>query len=397
MVITLKWIYKVKLDELGGILKNKARLVARGYHQEERINFEESFALVARLDVIRIFLAFSAHMNMIFYKMDVKMTFLKDILREEVYVSQPDRFVDKDNPNHVYKLKKALYGLKHVHRTCDPVDTPMVEKSKLDEDPQGKAVDRTHYNGMVGTLIFHFIKEQVEKGVVKLYFVNIEYQLADIFTKSLYRERIIFLINMLGMRSFTPETLQQLADEAEEKWCQNRRDLPKDIPLDSVEVLSDANSLATYGLSTDSCFISHRDYTYFYRLSHSELDGIEKVAVCSSLRSLKQKCTIESSAKRSSINLIRTLIHYELVSHIVKIYNIIKVQRIILMILPEHQSDTKVFTMTMEILLESTSNKLSKDSILQAGNPVKEILVKLNLPDHRILKDRGEGTCLKVS
>ncbi|GJR46990.1 retrovirus-related pol polyprotein from transposon TNT 1-94 [Tanacetum coccineum] len=72
MVITLKWIYKVKLNELGGILKNKARLVARGYCQEEGIYFEESFAPVARLDAIRIFLAYAAHMNMIFYQMDVK-------------------------------------------------------------------------------------------------------------------------------------------------------------------------------------------------------------------------------------------------------------------------------------------------------------------------------------
>ncbi|GJS17161.1 retrovirus-related pol polyprotein from transposon TNT 1-94 [Tanacetum coccineum] len=432
MVITLKWIYKVKLDELGGILKNKARLVARGYRQEEGIDFEESFALVARLDAIRIFLAYAAHMNMVVYQMDVKTTFLNDILCKEVYVSQPDGFVDQDNPNHVYKLKKALYGLKQVPRTwydllskfllsqefskgtvdptlfirrqgkdlllmmgkisfflglqisqsprgifinqskyaleylkkygmesSDPVDTPMVEKSKLDEDTQGKAVDPTHYHGMIGTLMyltssrpdltfavcmcaryqaqptekhlhvvkrifkylrgtvnrglwypkdssialtafadvdhtgcqdtrrstsgsmqllgdrlvswsskrqksdaissteseyismsgccaqmlwmrsqltdyglgfnkipmycdnknaialcynndqhslskhidirFHFIKEQVENGVVELYFVNTEYPLADIFTKALCRERIEFLINKLRM------------------------------------------------------------------------------------------------------------------------------------------------------------------------------------------------------
>ncbi|GJU93827.1 putative ribonuclease H-like domain-containing protein, partial [Tanacetum coccineum] len=116
MVITLKWIYKVKLDELGSILKNKARLVARGYRQEEGINFEESFAPVARLEAIRIFLAFAAHMNMVVYQMDVKTAFLNGNLREEVYVSQPDGFVDKDKPNHVYKLKKALYGLKQAPR-----------------------------------------------------------------------------------------------------------------------------------------------------------------------------------------------------------------------------------------------------------------------------------------
>nr|GEX41679.1 hypothetical protein [Tanacetum cinerariifolium] len=182
MVITLKWIYEVKLDELGGILKNKARFVARGYRQEEGINFEESFAPVARLEAIRIFIAYATHKNM------------------------PDGLVDQDNPNHMYKLKKALYGLKQALRAwydmslsfllsqdfskgsvdstlfirrngndlllvqiyvnniifaastpelCDLfVDTPMVEKSKLDEDKEGKAVDPSHYHGMIGTLLY---------------------------------------------------------------------------------------------------------------------------------------------------------------------------------------------------------------------------------------------------
>nr|GEU50145.1 Gag-Pol polyprotein [Tanacetum cinerariifolium] len=356
MVITLKWIYKVKLDELGGILKNKARLVARGYRQEEGIDFKESFA-----------------------PMDVKTAFLNGNLREKVYVSQPDRFVDQDNPNHVHKLKKALYGWKQASsawndndlllvqiyvdeiifavstlelcdlfanligifinqskyaleslkkygfESCDPVDTPMVEKSKLDEDKEGKAVDPSHYHGMIGTLLFltasrldlqfaicmcaryqarptkkhvhavkrifqylrgtvhwglwyskdsfaaltafadadhagcqdtrrstsgsvqflgerliicqqkgkivlqyqvrklntspylyHFIKEQVENGVIELYFVNTEYQLEDLFTEALGRDRIEFLINKLGMKSFTPEKLKQMMDEVDE-------------------------------------------------------------------------------------------------------------------------------------------------------------------------------------
>nr|GEY15719.1 retrovirus-related Pol polyprotein from transposon TNT 1-94 [Tanacetum cinerariifolium] len=117
MVITLKWIYKVKLDELGGILKNKARLVACGYRQEEGINFEESFALAARLEAIRIFLACATQKNMVIYQMDVKTVFLNGNLREKVYVSQPDGFVDPDNPNHVYKLKKAFCGLKQAPHT----------------------------------------------------------------------------------------------------------------------------------------------------------------------------------------------------------------------------------------------------------------------------------------
>nr|GEY81558.1 hypothetical protein [Tanacetum cinerariifolium] len=164
----------------GGILKNKARLVARDYRQEEGIDFEESFAPVARLEAIRIFLTYAAHKNIIVYQMDVKTEFLNGNLREEVYVSQPNGFVDQDNPNHVYKLKKALYGLKQASRawngnelllisqsprgifinqskyaleslkkygfeSCDPVDTPMVEKSQLDEDKERKAVDPSHY------------------------------------------------------------------------------------------------------------------------------------------------------------------------------------------------------------------------------------------------------------
>nr|GEY44273.1 retrovirus-related Pol polyprotein from transposon TNT 1-94 [Tanacetum cinerariifolium] len=166
MVITLKWIYKVKLDELGGILKNKARLVARGYRQEEGIYFKESFALVARLEAIRIFLAYAAHKNMVVYQMDVKTVFLNGNLRKKIYVSQPDGFVDPDKPNQVYKLKKSLYGFKQAPRACfesyETVDTPMVEKSKLDEDKEGKAVDPSHYRVR---RIFRYLRGIVNRGL----------------------------------------------------------------------------------------------------------------------------------------------------------------------------------------------------------------------------------------
>nr|GEY84106.1 copia protein [Tanacetum cinerariifolium] len=307
MVITLKWIYKVKLDELGGILKNKSRLVARDYRQKEGIDFEESFAPVPRLEAIRIFLAYAAHKNMVVYQTDVKTAFLNGNLREEVYVSQPDGFVDPDNPNYVgIFINQSKYDFeslkKYGFESCDPVDTPMVEKSKLDEDREGKAVDPSHYRGMIGTLLYltasrpdlqfticiyarqrsaaissteakyialsgccaqilwmrsqlsdyglvfnkilmycdnksaialccnnvqhsrskhidiryHFIKEQVEQGVIELYFVNTEYQLADPFTKALGRDIIELLTNKLGMRSFTPETLKRLMNEDDE-------------------------------------------------------------------------------------------------------------------------------------------------------------------------------------
>ncbi|GKE15120.1 retrovirus-related pol polyprotein from transposon TNT 1-94, partial [Tanacetum coccineum] len=106
----------IKLDEYGDVLKNKAWLVAKGYRQEEGIDFEESFAPVARIEAIRIFITNAANKNITIYQMDVKTTFLNGELKEEVYVSQPEGFVDPDHPTHVYHLKKALYGLKQVPR-----------------------------------------------------------------------------------------------------------------------------------------------------------------------------------------------------------------------------------------------------------------------------------------
>ncbi|GJS02791.1 retrovirus-related pol polyprotein from transposon TNT 1-94 [Tanacetum coccineum] len=107
---------EVKTDESGGVLKNKARLVAQGFRQEEGIDFKESFAPIARIEAIRIFVANAAHMNMTIYQMDVKTAFLNGELKEVVYVSQPEGFVDQNNPSHVYKLKMALYSLKQAPR-----------------------------------------------------------------------------------------------------------------------------------------------------------------------------------------------------------------------------------------------------------------------------------------
>ncbi|GKC67856.1 retrovirus-related pol polyprotein from transposon TNT 1-94 [Tanacetum coccineum] len=166
-------------------------------HDIERlqgIDFEESFAPVSIIEAILIFISNVATKNMTIYQMDVKTSFLNGELREVVYVSQPEVFVDPDKPNHVYMLKKALYGLKQAPRawydmlssfllsqefskgavdptlftrkagrdilmkygmlSTDPVDTPMVEKSKLDKDLQGKPVDPTHYRGMIGSLMY---------------------------------------------------------------------------------------------------------------------------------------------------------------------------------------------------------------------------------------------------
>ncbi|GJW65591.1 retrovirus-related pol polyprotein from transposon TNT 1-94 [Tanacetum coccineum] len=115
-VIKLKWLWKNKKDEDQTVIRNKARLVAKGYAQEEGIDFKESFAPVARLEAVRIFVAYVAHKSFPIYQMDVKTEFLNGPLKEEVYVAQPDGFVDPDHPDKVYRLRKALYGLKQAPR-----------------------------------------------------------------------------------------------------------------------------------------------------------------------------------------------------------------------------------------------------------------------------------------
>nr|GEY31579.1 hypothetical protein [Tanacetum cinerariifolium] len=318
----------IKKIEFGGVLKNKARLVAQGFRKKEGIDFKESFTPVARLEAIRIFKANAAHKNMMIFQMDVKTKFLNGELKEEVYVSQPEGFVDQDNPSHVCSGSDTLH-MKSKKRL-------ITEKSKMDEDLQGKPVEATLYHGMIGSLMYltsnrpdltytyskdtdmsltayadvdhagcqdtrhstsgsaqflgdklvswsskkqkyigisstkaeyialsrccaqilwmrsqlkdygfqfnniplycdnkseialccnsvqhlrakhidvryYFMKEQVENGIVKLYFVQTKYQLADIFTKPLPRERFNFLIEKLGIKSMSLDTLKCLA------------------------------------------------------------------------------------------------------------------------------------------------------------------------------------------
>ncbi|GJW81195.1 retrovirus-related pol polyprotein from transposon TNT 1-94 [Tanacetum coccineum] len=340
----------IKTDEFGGVLKNKARLVAQGFRQEDGIDFEELFTPVARIEVIRIFdnpshvyklkkalyglkqaprawydMLLSFVISQHFSKGAVDPTLFtwqagNDLLLVQIYVddiifastntamyvilfritSHKDIFINQSK--YAYEIVKK-YGLV----TIDSVDTPMVKKNKLDEDLQGKQVDATLYHGMIGSLMYltssrpdliyagtinmglwyskdidmsltayadadhagcqdtrrstsgsaqfldygfqfnkiplyydnksvialccnnvqhsrakhidvryHFIMEQVENGIVELYFVRTEYQLVDIFTKHLPRDRFNFLIENLGMRSMSPETLKCLVEETDE-------------------------------------------------------------------------------------------------------------------------------------------------------------------------------------
>ncbi|GJV22306.1 retrovirus-related pol polyprotein from transposon TNT 1-94 [Tanacetum coccineum] len=113
-IIGTKWVYRNKLDKNGIVTRNKARLVGQGYNQQEEINYDETYAPVARLESIRILLAYSCALDFKSFQMDVKSAFLNGFINEEVYVAQPRGFIDFAKPNHVYRLKKALYGLKQA-------------------------------------------------------------------------------------------------------------------------------------------------------------------------------------------------------------------------------------------------------------------------------------------
>ena len=115
-IIGSKWVFRNKLDEDGVITRNKARLVAKGYNQEEGIGYGETFAPVARLEAVRLLLAFACMSGFKLFQMDVKSAFLNGYINEDVYVDQPPGFEDHQHPNHVFKLKKALYGLKQAPR-----------------------------------------------------------------------------------------------------------------------------------------------------------------------------------------------------------------------------------------------------------------------------------------
>ncbi|GKA79219.1 retrovirus-related pol polyprotein from transposon TNT 1-94 [Tanacetum coccineum] len=384
---------RLQCDAKNIVVRNKTRLVAKGYKLEEGIDFEESFAPVARLEAVRMFIAYVAHKNISIFQMDVKTDFLNGPLKEEVCVSQPEGFIDPEFPDHVYRLKKALYGLKQaprawydksssfliehgftkyfskrfanlmknnfemsmmgelkfflglqVHQSphgifisqsqyaiellkkhgldeCVSMSTPMAIE-RLDDDLQGTPTDQTTYYRMIGGFMYptasrpdiafatfacaryqarptvkhlkedsgfeliaysdadhagckddckstsgglqflggklviiwmrtqlldygykynrilmycdsksaiaiscnpvqhsmtkhidiryHFIKEHVENGTVEIYFVGTEYQLADLFTKALPKERFEYLIHRIGMRCMTPTHLESL-------------------------------------------------------------------------------------------------------------------------------------------------------------------------------------------
>ncbi|CAL9004445.1 unnamed protein product, partial [Prunus brigantina] len=121
--IGVKWVYITKLNLDGTVQKNKARLVAKGYSQKPGIDFNETFAPIARLDTIRTLVALAAQKGWKLFQLDVKSAFLNEVLHEEVYVDQPPGFMIKNKEDRVYRLKKALYGLKQAPRGYEEINS----------------------------------------------------------------------------------------------------------------------------------------------------------------------------------------------------------------------------------------------------------------------------------
>ncbi|GKE76365.1 uncharacterized mitochondrial protein-like protein [Tanacetum coccineum] len=272
-VINTKWLWKNKRDEKNTVIRNKTRLVAKGYNQREGIDFKESFAPVARLEAVRLFVAYALHKSFPIYQMDVKTTFLNGPLKEEVELKFFLVIQIHQSPRGIF-INQAKYAqeilIKHGMTSCDSIGTPMATKH-LDADLSGTPVDQTKYRSMVKVLmyltasrpdivhatcycarnqaipaekhrtavkrIFRYLKntinmglwylkdtgfeltafsdtEHLQNGIVELFFVGVEYQLADLFTKALPEDRFKYLVRRLGMRCLTPEELEVLANES---------------------------------------------------------------------------------------------------------------------------------------------------------------------------------------
>ncbi|GJT19278.1 putative ribonuclease H-like domain-containing protein, partial [Tanacetum coccineum] len=169
--IGTKWVYRNKKDERGIVIRNKARLVAQGYTQEEGIDYDEVFAPVARIEAIRLFLAYASFKDFVVYQMDVKSAFLYGKIEEEVYVCQPLGFEDPEFPDRVYKVEKALYGLHQAPRACQDkyvveilkkfgfstvktASTPMETSKPLLKDAEAEDVNVHLYRSIIGSLMY---------------------------------------------------------------------------------------------------------------------------------------------------------------------------------------------------------------------------------------------------
>nr|GEV55458.1 retrovirus-related Pol polyprotein from transposon TNT 1-94 [Tanacetum cinerariifolium] len=212
-VINMKWLWKNKRDEENTPIRNKSHLVAKGYAQKEGVDFEESFAPVARLEAIRLFIAYATHKSFTVYQMDVKIAFLYSPLKEEVIgTPMATKHLDTDLGGTPIDQMKYRSGDKLVSWSSKKQDCTSTSSAEAGHSHLVQSSPAFSYQAHRCQISLH--KKKVEKGIVELFFIGTEYQLADLFTKALSKDRFKYLVRRLGMRCMTPEELEVLANES---------------------------------------------------------------------------------------------------------------------------------------------------------------------------------------
>ncbi|WKA11357.1 hypothetical protein VitviT2T_028863 [Vitis vinifera] len=294
-VIGTKWVFRNKMDENGIIVRNKARLVAQGYNQEKGIDYEETFAPVARLEAIRMLLAFACFKDFILYQMDVKSVFLNGFINEEVYVEQPPGFQSFNFPNHVFKLKKALYGLKQAPRAW------YERLSKF-------LLKKGFKMGKIDTTLFIKTKEK-DMLLVQIYVDDIIFgatndSFCEDFSKCMHSE---FEMSMMGeLNFFLGLQIKQLKEGTFINQAKYIKDLLKRFNMEEAKVMKTPMSssikldMDEKGKSIDSTMYRGMIGSLIY-LTASRPDIMYSVCLCA---------RFQSCPKESHLSAVKRILRY---------------------------------------------------------------------------------------
>ncbi|GJV71419.1 retrovirus-related pol polyprotein from transposon TNT 1-94 [Tanacetum coccineum] len=258
-IIGTKWVFRNKLDENGIVSRNKARLVAQGYNQQEGIDYDETYAPVARLESIRILLAYACALDFKLFQMDVKSAFLNSFINKEVYVAQPLRFINFEKPDHVYKLKKALYGLKQA---------PKAWYDKL----KSFLIKHEYKMGMVDNTLFTK-KRSSNLIIVQIYVDDIIFgstcqDMFDEFVKIMHDE---FEMSMMGeLNFFLGLQIKQMEDGIFFNQSKYIKEMLKKFGLEEYKPMKTP-------MSSDTKFTKDEECTTHLGLWYPKGTGIETV------------------------------------------------------------------------------------------------------------------------
>ncbi|GJW30277.1 retrovirus-related pol polyprotein from transposon TNT 1-94 [Tanacetum coccineum] len=248
-IIETNWVFRNKLDKNVIVSRNKARLIAQGYNQQEGINYDETYAPIARIESIRILLAYACALDFKLFQMDVKSAFLNGFINEEVYVAQPSGFINFEKPDHVYKLKKALYVIKQA---------PKAWYDRL----KAFLIKHEYKMGMVDNTLFTK-KKSSNLIIVQIYVDDIVFgstcrDMCDEFAKIMHDE---FEISMLGeLNLFLGLQIKQIEDEIFFNQSKYIKEMLKKFGLEESKPMKTTMSFDTKLTKDEECESVDRDY-----------------------------------------------------------------------------------------------------------------------------------------